>query len=91
MIAAIIPARGGSKGIPRKNLVPIGGVPIIVRSVRHALGSAFVSETWVSTDDEDIADAASVAGAKVFRRSTRYAQDESSSDDAVLEWLHRHL
>lgn len=91
MIAAIIPARGGSKGIPRKNLLPIGNVPLLARTIRHALGSAFVSEVWVTTDDNEIAFLAESEGASVFRRSAATSTDTASSDAAVLEWLEKNF
>lgn len=55
---AIIPARGGSKRIPRKNLAPFDGVPMIVRSIRTVLDSGLFDEVVVSTDDEEIAELA---------------------------------
>lgn len=91
MIVAIIPARGGSKGIPRKNLLPIGGVPLLTRTIRHALGSSFVSEVWVTTDDEEILEVAVDAGAIIFRRSPETATDTASSDSAILEWLEKNF
>jgi N-acylneuraminate cytidylyltransferase len=78
---AIIPARGGSKGIPRKNLVPIAGQPIVVHSIRHALGSRLVRRVLVSTDDPEIAAVAVQAGAEVpFMRPRELAEDH------VLDW-----
>ncbi len=91
MIAAIIPARGGSKGIPRKNLLPIGGVPLIARTIRHARGSSFISEVWVTTDNNEIAFVAESECASVFRRSSDTATDTASSDAAILEWMEKHF
>lgn len=75
-VVAIIPARGGSKGIPRKNLVEIAGEPLIVHSINHALTAQRVSRVIVSTDDEEIADVARKAGAEVpFLRPKELAED----------------
>ncbi len=69
---AIIPARGGSKRIPRKNLAPFDGVPMIVRSIRTALDSGLFDQVVVSTDDEEIAEVARAHGAQVpFLRPAR--------------------
>lgn len=84
---AIIPARGGSKGIPRKNLRPIGGVPLVVRTVRAALDAATVDEVYVSTDDGEIASVAEAAGAKVIHRPAELSGDTASSESALLHGL----
>mgnify|MGYP000397295060 CR=1 FL=1 len=54
-VIAIIPARGGSKGIPRKNIVNVNGDPLISYSIRHALNSKIINRVVVSTEDEEIA------------------------------------
>lgn len=64
-VLAVIPARGGSKGIPRKNLVPVAGKPLVVHSIEHALAARCVERVIVSTDDVEIADVARAAGAEV--------------------------
>jgi CMP-N,N'-diacetyllegionaminic acid synthase len=75
-VLAIIPARGGSKGIPRKNLVSYRGEPLIVHSIRHALRATSITRTIVSTDDPEIAEVAQRAGAEVpFMRPTALAED----------------
>jgi CMP-N,N'-diacetyllegionaminic acid synthase len=75
-VLAIIPARGGSKGIPRKNLVQFRGEPLIVHSIRHALAARSVTRTIVSTDDDEIAAVARQAGAEVpFLRPAVLAED----------------
>lgn len=69
---AIIPARGGSKRIPRKNIKPFMGKPIIAYSIEAALQSGLFDEVMVSTDDEEIAEIACKYGAQVpFMRSAR--------------------
>ncbi|HTB64208.1 MAG TPA: acylneuraminate cytidylyltransferase family protein [Opitutales bacterium] len=90
-ILALIPARGGSKGIPRKNVRLIAGKPLIAYSIEHALRSQHIGRVMVSTDDEEIAAAARAAGAEVpFMRPVEYAQDMSPDIDVfrhALQWL----
>jgi len=75
-ILAIIPARGGSKGIKRKNLVPILGKPLVVHSIEHARASRCITRTIVSTEDDEIAEVARAAGAEVpFLRPADLAGD----------------
>lgn len=82
---AIIPARGGSKRIPRKNLKPFDGVPMIVRSIRTALDCGLFDQVVVSTDDEEIADVARAHGAQVpFVRPVELA-DDFTGTAAVIE------
>jgi CMP-N,N'-diacetyllegionaminic acid synthase len=77
-VLAIIPARGGSKGLPGKNLAQIGGVPLIVWSIRAALDSALVTRVVVTTDSEEIAAVASSEGAEVpWLRPAELAKDET--------------
>ena len=64
-ILAVIPARGGSRGLPRKNILPLGGVPLIVHTVRAAQRSRKLIDFIVSTDNASIAAAARKAGANV--------------------------
>ncbi|MDE6272359.1 MAG: acylneuraminate cytidylyltransferase family protein [Muribaculaceae bacterium] len=82
----LIPARGGSKGIPGKNIKPLGGVPLIGHSIRHALeAGADPADIVVSTDSEEIAVTARKCGASVpFLRPAALATDTSSSRDAIL-------
>lgn len=83
---AIIPARGGSKRIPRKNVKEFFGKPIIAYSIEAALKSKLFSEVMVSTDDEEIAAIAISYGAKVpFLRSIQTADDYATTADVVLE------
>lgn len=85
---AIITARGGSKRIPRKNIRPFLGKPILLYSVEAALSSGIFDEVMVSTDDEEIAETARQAGAKVpFMRSSAAADDYASTDDVIREVL----
>jgi len=87
MIAAIIPARGGSKGILRKNLQEVGGVSLVARSIIDAQRAACVDEVWVSTDDDEIAAEANDYGARLHKRDPETATDEASSESAIIEWL----
>ncbi len=85
---AIITARGGSKRIPHKNIKEFCGQPIICYSIRAALESGAFTEVMVSTDDEQIADIARKAGARVpFMRSADTADDYASTDDVIKEVL----
>ncbi|WP_349637092.1 acylneuraminate cytidylyltransferase family protein [Streptomyces sp. RerS4] len=88
-VTAVIPARGGSKGIPGKNVAEVGGVPLVARAVRACLGAAHVTRVVVSTDDEAIAAAARAAGAEVVERPTALGSDEASSESALLHALDR--
>lgn len=87
MIIGIIPARGGSKGIPRKNIKKIGGKPLIYWTIKSALESELLDDFFVSTEDEEIAEITNSYGAKVI------ARPESLSDDSTttLEVLKYHV
>lgn len=86
-ILAVIPARGGSKGIPRKNIKNFVGYPLIAYSIQAAVNSKYVTRTIVSTDDIEIAEVAKNYGAEVpFLRPSKFAQD-SSLDFPVFENL----
>lgn len=85
---AIIPARGGSKRIPRKNLLPFDGVPMIVRSIRTALDSGLFDQVVVSTDDAEIADVARTHGAQVpFMRPAALADDFTGTAAVIVHAL----
>ncbi|PNG43620.1 CMP-N,N'-diacetyllegionaminic acid synthase [Pseudomonas fluorescens] len=85
---AIIPARGGSKRIPRKNLLPFDGVPMIVRSIRTALESGLFDQVVVSTDDGEIADVARAHGAQVpFLRPADLADDFTGTAAVIVHAL----
>uniref|UniRef100_UPI00249BA955 acylneuraminate cytidylyltransferase family protein n=1 Tax=Pseudomonas sp. PS02285 TaxID=2991441 RepID=UPI00249BA955 len=80
---AIIPARGGSKGVPRKNVLPVAGIPLVARAVRAAL-AAGIQHVYVSTDDSEIAAVARAAGGDVVERPAEIAGDTASSESAVI-------
>lgn len=85
---AIITARGGSKRIPRKNIRPFLGKPILLYSIEAALQTGIFDEVMVSTDDSEIAELAKGAGASVpFLRSAQTANDYASTDDVIREVL----
>jgi N-acylneuraminate cytidylyltransferase len=85
---AIIPARGGSKRIPRKNLKPFDGVPMIVRSIRTALDCGLFDQVVVSTDDEEIVDVARTHGALVpFVRPVELADDFTGTAAVIVHAL----
>ena len=84
---AIIPARGGSKGIPGKNLRPVAGAPLVAHAIRAARGAPSVDRVIVSTDDDAIAAAARAAGAEVVRRPADISGDTASSESALLHAL----
>lgn len=87
----VIPARGGSKRIPRKNIKPFMGKPILAYSIEAALQSGLFDEVMVSTDDREIAEIAGQYGAKVpFMRSAETANDYAGTDDVLLEVLDRY-
>ncbi|MBI3173071.1 MAG: acylneuraminate cytidylyltransferase [Chloroflexi bacterium] len=93
-ILALIPARGGSKGIPRKNIRSFAGWPLIAWSIAAAQQSKYVTRIIVSTDDEEIAAVARACGAETpFLRPAEFAQDKSTDlpvFEHALNWLAEH-
>ena len=91
-IVAIIPARGGSKGIPRKNIALLCGHPLISHTIRAAKQSKSVNRVFVSTDDYEIETVSRKYGAEVIRRPADISGDEASSENALIHVLnHLHL
>ena len=87
----IIPARGGSKRIPRKNIKEFLGKPIIAYSIESAIETGLFDEVMVSTDDEEIAEVAKQYGAKVpFMRSAEAASDYASTADVLKEVIAKY-
>jgi YrbI family 3-deoxy-D-manno-octulosonate 8-phosphate phosphatase len=84
---AIIPARGGSKGIPRKNIAPIGGKPLVAWTIEAAQGARNIERVVVSTDDPEIAQIARNFGAEVVHRPAEISGDTASSESALLHVL----
>ncbi len=93
-VLALIPARGGSKGIPRKNIRDFGGAPLIAWSIAAALRAETVTRVIVSTDDEEIAAVAREWGAETpFLRPAELAQDDTTDYPVfrhALDWLAAH-
>ena len=93
-VLAVIPARGGSKGIPRKNIRNFAGYPLIAYSIAAGLQSKLVTRTIVSTDDEEIAAVARQYGAEApFLRPAEFSQDRTMDFPVfrhALEWLAEH-
>ena len=90
-ILALIPARGGSKSVPRKNLLSMLGRPLLAWSIQHAQDSKYINRVIVSTDDDEIAKTASQCGAEVpFMRPRNISGDQSLDIEAfkhALTWL----
>jgi CMP-N-acetylneuraminic acid synthetase len=87
-ILAVITARGGSKGLPRKNVLPLAGKPLIAWTIEAARGSRYIDRTVVSTDDEEIADVSRAYGGDVpFMRPSDLANDSSRQSEVLLHAL----
>ena len=82
---AFIFARGGSKGLPKKNILDLGGLPLIAHSILSAKKNLMIDDIFVSTDSNEIAEVAYSYKAKVIKRPKELAQDESSE---WLAWIH---
>lgn len=93
-VLGIITARGGSKGVPRKNIRPLGGKPLIAWTIDAAKKSSLLTETIVSTDDAEIARVAEASGCRApFLRPSELATDTAKSIPVVvhaLDWLREH-
>lgn len=84
-ILAIIPARGGSKGIPRKNVLLLSGQPLISYAIQNAKSSRFQMDVAVSTDDQEITNVSNQFGAEVIRRNKKLASDEVTLDPVIFD------
>ena len=93
VVLCVIPARGGSKGLPGKNIRELLGRPLIAYSIEQAKGSRYIDKVVVSTDSTEIADVSRRYGAEVpFLRPAELAQDGSSTIDVLLhamDWTER--
>lgn len=85
-VLCVIPARGGSKGFPNKNIAQLMGKPLLAHTILHSLNAKSITETYVSTDDERIAAVAEAYDARVVHRP-----QELSGDYAPSEWAVRHV
>ena len=86
-ICSIITARGGSKGIPRKNIKSLNGKPVLAYSIEHSISTKLIENTYVSTEDKEISKVSRDFGAKIIKRPEELAEDTSSSVDVVLHSL----
>lgn len=84
-IVAIIPARGGSKGIPKKNLINFCGKPLIYWTIKQALSTKSISSVWVTSDSNQILDVAKNLGANTIKRPRSLSSDTSTTESA---WSH---
>ena len=87
---ALILARGGSKSVPKKNIKPLNGVPLMVYNIRACIESKVFDAVVVSTDADDIAEVARNAGATVHKRSEASASDTASSESGIQDYLDQH-
>jgi N-acylneuraminate cytidylyltransferase len=91
-VVAIVPARGGSQGIPLKNLKKIDGKPLVSIAARHALNADLIDHTIVNSDHPEIREAGKKAGAEVMDRPERFTQDDSVQEvDRLLQWCVEQL
>jgi len=86
-VIAIIPARGGSKGLPKKNIISLGNKPLIAWSIEAALSSKFITNVIVSSDDKDILKVANDYGAQTHLRSASLASDNAKTEPVLVEVL----
>ena len=86
-IVCIVPARGGSKGVPKKNLRLLAGILLLVHTLHHARAAARIGRIVVSTDDQEIATVARREGADVVVRPPELSTDEASSESAIAHAL----
>ncbi len=84
-VVSLIPARGGSKGIPSKNLVDLCGKPLIYYSI-IASGKSVVEETWVSSDSQEILNISEKFGAKTIKRPKELSDDKATSESVLLHF-----
>lgn len=86
-ILSIIPARGGSKGIKRKNLKPILDKPLVAYTIEASLNSKYITKTIVSSEDEEILEVSKKYGAQIIKRPLELAQDETKTAPVMLHVL----
>ena len=86
-ILSIIPARGGSKGLKRKNIYPILGKPLINYSIEASLNSKYITHTAVTSEDEEILTVAEKAGSIIVKRPQEFSTDYSTTEEVILDTL----
>ncbi|MGF1779084.1 cytidylyltransferase domain-containing protein [Vibrio nomapromontoriensis] len=90
-VVALIPARGGSKRLPRKNILPLGGRPLIGWTIDAALNSSYIDEVFVSTDDQEIADVAAQFNVEVPELRPDYLSTDTATSKDVLFYTIKKL
>lgn len=90
-IACIIPARGGSKGIPKKNIIDFCGKPLIAHSIIQSKKSKYIKEVYVSSDSEEILKISEDFGAKPIKRPDEISLDNSSSEESIKHAINEIL
>lgn len=88
-VFALVPARGGSKGILQKNIVPLVDQPLLAYTLKAAQESGVIDSVYVSSDDDQILSVAHYYGAERIKRDPHFARDESLIDPVVAEFIHR--
>ncbi len=86
---AIIPARAGSKGVPKKNIREIAGKPLLAYAIETAKASKLITKTIVSTESDEVIEVAKTYGCEVLKRTEKNAQDHSLIDDVIKEILEK--
>ena len=86
-VIALIPARGGSKGIPRKNLTILSGKPLIAHTIFAAQNATLVDEIWFSSDDNEILNVSKSLGVQTLSRPSELANDHSSASGVVHHFI----
>lgn len=86
-VIGLIPARGGSKGVPRKNMRMVAGKPLIAFTIQAALNSRYMDYVYLSSDDDEILLCGNAMGARPIRRPAEFASDTASADDVVIHFF----
>lgn len=89
IVCSLIPARGGSKSIPRKNLIKINDKPLIFYTITASINSKYIDQTWVSSEDKEILDYSKSIGANTILRPSNLAMDNSPSEPTLLHFSER--
>ena len=84
---ALLPARGGSKSVHRKNIQPIGGMPMMAYGITAACACKYIDEVYVSSDDEEFLDIAKLYGAKPIHRPDKLATDSTTTEEVVNHFI----
>lgn len=87
---AMIPARMGSQRLPKKNLAPIAGVPLIVHAIRKCFATGLFDEVWVNSEHPDFGPIAEAEGAKFHQRPEALGDNNATSEQFVAEFLNAH-